>query len=334
MTNKEFPQTLHKYKEEGKLYSQVHPTLPLTIWNYTLEVQYEGLWDDITLMCRGLVTDDQGNIVARPFKKFFNIEENKHTPTDDFEVFEKLDGSLIIVFWYAGEMVVASRGSFTSDHVGWATEIIKEKYLSFKDNISTKLTYCFELIHPENRIVVDYGDQKDLILTAINYTDSGEYNGRWWPGLQPVKVYTGLDWKNIKNFNWKNSEGFVVRFSNGDRCKIKFEDYIRLHRIMTNISEKRIWKALSEGQPITSILENVPDEFFEEVHGIEQDFLNKYDGIESDSEVVAYYYKKSNMSRKEIAEEVLRRRKNTASIIFAMLDEKDYSQIIWKMLKP
>ena len=65
-------ETLEKYHKEGLLYKQVHPSLPLTIWNYTEKVQYEGLWDDITLMSRGLVTDDKGNVVARPFKKFFN----------------------------------------------------------------------------------------------------------------------------------------------------------------------------------------------------------------------------------------------------------------------
>jgi RNA ligase len=51
-------EVLNKYFEEGLVYKQVHPTLPLTIWNYTEKVQYEGLWDDVTLQTRGLVTDD------------------------------------------------------------------------------------------------------------------------------------------------------------------------------------------------------------------------------------------------------------------------------------
>jgi RNA ligase len=68
---------LNKYYEDGLLYKQVHPTLPLTIWNYTEKVQYENLWDEVTLMCRGLVTDNTGDMVAIPFQKFFNIEEGK-----------------------------------------------------------------------------------------------------------------------------------------------------------------------------------------------------------------------------------------------------------------
>jgi RNA ligase len=66
---------LNKYYEDGLLYKQVHPTLPLTIWNYSESVQYEKKWDEITLSCRGLVTDNDGNVVARPFSKFFNYEE-------------------------------------------------------------------------------------------------------------------------------------------------------------------------------------------------------------------------------------------------------------------
>ena len=108
-------ETLEKYYNEGLLYKQVHPTLPLTIWNYNEKVQYENLWDDITLMCRGLVTDDNGNVVARPFKKFFNLSEQKHSATEKFDVYDKLDGSLGIFFYYNGGWIMATRGSFTSD---------------------------------------------------------------------------------------------------------------------------------------------------------------------------------------------------------------------------
>jgi RNA ligase len=145
---------LKKYHEEGLLYSQVHPNLPLTIWNYTERVQYENLWDDITLMCRGLVTDNEGNIVARPFRKFFNIEENKHTPTRDFDVYEKMDGSLGIFFYYKGEPVFATRGSFTSEQAIKGKEILN-KY-NWEYGTYEGYTYLFEIIYPENKIVVDY----------------------------------------------------------------------------------------------------------------------------------------------------------------------------------
>lgn len=135
---------LNQYYENGLLYKQVHPTLPLTIWNYTETVQFSGEWDEILLMCRGLVTDDKGNIIARPFKKFFNIEEGKYTPTENFEVWDKMDGSLGIVFWYEGQWIVATRGSFTSDQAIKGGELLK-KYNT--DIMFRHLTYCFEIIY-------------------------------------------------------------------------------------------------------------------------------------------------------------------------------------------
>ena len=135
---------LNDYFEKGLVYKQVHPTLPLTIWNYTEKVQYEGLWDEITLQTRGLVTDNEGNVVARPFKKFFNIEEGKFEPTEKFEVWEKMDGSLLIVFWYEGKWIVATRGSFTSDQAIKGIELLK-KYNT--DIMFRHLTYCFEIIY-------------------------------------------------------------------------------------------------------------------------------------------------------------------------------------------
>jgi len=69
-------ETLHKYHEEGWLIKQSHPTLPLTIWNYSPATQYEGKWDEVTLRCRGLITEDiTERILIQPFNKFFNYEE-------------------------------------------------------------------------------------------------------------------------------------------------------------------------------------------------------------------------------------------------------------------
>ena len=119
-----FLYTLEQYSRTGQLFKQDHRTLPLSIWNYTPEVQYGQLWDEVTLQCRGLVTDKEGNVVAYPFKKFFNIEENKHTPTENFEVYEKMDGSLGILFFYEGKWVVATRGSFTSEQAVKGAEIL------------------------------------------------------------------------------------------------------------------------------------------------------------------------------------------------------------------
>ena len=262
---------LNKYYEDGLLYKQVHPTLPLTIWNYSEKVQFENLWDEVTLMCRGLVTDNEGNMVAIPFQKFFNIEENRFTPTENFEVYEKMDGSLGIVFWYQGQWVVATRGSFTSDQAIKATEILN-KYN--KDIMFRHLTFCFEIIYPENRIVLDYGDDEKLVLLGTFDKDGKEVDIDMWSqyGFDVVKKYDGIkDFKELKSMIKDDQEGFVVRFTNGDRIKVKGVEYLRLHKIMTNMSTTAVWECLKNGDDIETILKDVPDEFYEKIKSYVRD---------------------------------------------------------------
>jgi len=218
---------LNEYFEKGLVYKQVHPTLPLTIWNYTEKVQYEGLWDEITLQTRGLVTDDEGNVVARPFKKFFNIEEKKFTATEEFEVYEKMDGSLGILFFYEGKWIVATRGSFTSDQAVKAQEILKSKYIV--ESIPKGYTTLFEIIYPENRIVVDYGDEESLVVLGMTSRMSGKemdydslLNVHNESGMSVVRRYDGIkDYSFLKNMIADTHEGFVVKFSNGGKNKKK-----------------------------------------------------------------------------------------------------------------
>ena len=122
--------TLEKYYQNGLVLKQKHPRLNLTIWNYAAKVQYEKLWDDVTLRCRGLITDENGKIIIQPFKKFFNYEEVvNEIPTNNDYVYvqEKIDGSLGILFFYEGEWIMSTRGSFTSEQSQRGLEILKKK---------------------------------------------------------------------------------------------------------------------------------------------------------------------------------------------------------------
>ena len=137
---------LNDYLEKGLVVKNNHPTLPISIWNYSRTCQYENKWDETTKQCRGLILDQEGYVIAKGFDKFFNIEEHKteEIPNEPFEVFEKMDGSLLIVFWYEGKWIVASRGSFTSDQAKKGIELLK-KYNT--DIMFRHLTYCFEIIY-------------------------------------------------------------------------------------------------------------------------------------------------------------------------------------------
>lgn len=325
---------LNQYQSQGLLYQQVHPNLPLSIWNYSEKVQYDSLWDDITLSCRGLVTDDKGNVVARPFRKFFNIEEGKHTPTEQFQVFEKMDGSLGILFFYGDEWVFASRGSFTSDQALKFKEIFTKKYKT--SYLYTPNTYLFEIIYPENRIVVDYGNIEDVVMLGEINTESGDeldLNHYTNSIFNVVKEYNGIkDYSSLKSLVDNNAEGFVVRFSNGDRMKIKGEEYLRLHRIMTNLSTTSVWEILSTNGKIDEFIKDVPDEFFKKIQDFAFDLSLRYYNLMKEYTECFEIIKNKTEDRKSFAEES--KRYPHPSLLFGLLDGKDISPMIWKMIKP
>jgi RNA ligase len=334
---------LNKYHEDGLVYNQVHPTLDLTIWNYTEKVQYEGLWDEITLMCRGLVTNSKGEIVARPFRKFFNMEEGKHTPTSEFEVYEKMDGSLGIFFYYNNEPVFATRGSFTSDQAIKGREILN-KY-NWEQGTYEGYTYLFEIIYPENRIVVDYNGLEELVVLGVVETATGKEcncDKMVNEGFVLVKKYDGIkDYSTLKSMISNDAEGYVVRFSNGERMKIKGEEYLRLHKIMTNVSTTAIWEIMSNGGDIDAILKDVPDEFYKKIKSYVSTLKYGYYQYWNQLGKTYDYFRfgkygdiEVEPTKKQFAEHIKNHHPIAKSIMFAMWDGKDYDKIIWKALKP
>lgn len=353
---------LNKYYEDGLLYKQVHPTLPLVIWNYSERVQYERLWDNITLMCRGLITDDKGNIIVKPMTKFFNYEEVVYDaenliPWKDEYVYvqDKLDGSMLILFYYepTNEWVTATRGSFMSEQAIEGMNILKSKYKL--EAFETSIAYIGEVIYPENRIVVDYGKLSTVkfitavpnrlythnnydelhFVTAVNYF---KYCGIKDKDIVDSKQYFtfGPDLpKELKSLNTKNSEGFIFRFHPSNfRMKIKFEDYIRLHRIITGVSNIVIWEYLMQDKPFNEILEKVPDEFYDWVKNTINTINTEYSIIENEYKIIYKNIKAEyNTDDKKVFASYAKQYKYP-SILFNMNTGKSYSHFIWKLVRP
>jgi RNA ligase len=329
---------LKQYIEKGWVIKQDHPTLPLSIYNYSRGVQYEKLWDPITLECRGLVLDSDGNLIAKPFSKFFNYEEltEASIPKQTFEVFEKMDGSLGICFFYNDEWHMATRGSFTSEQAIKGRELLnkyKYKYLA------TDCTYLFEIIYPENRIVVDYGNDEELVmLTSIQTNTGEEYDIYDWKyddlGFKLVKKYDGVtDFKTLKGMISNDAEGYVIRFNRGMRMKIKGDEYVRLHRILTNFSTTDIWELLRTDGNLNEFLDRVPDEFDNWVRMTVLELKAHFENIKFRSSIDFEYYKgESNGDKKEFALAI--KDNEYRSILFALWDGKSYEDTIWKMIKP
>ncbi|MER6154376.1 RNA ligase [Streptomyces sp. NPDC001868] len=310
------PDELAAALEAGHVTRKSHPELPLSIYTYTRTCQYERVWTRVTTRCRGLVAEDgTGEIVALPLPKFFNVGEHEtgqpyapSLPDEPFEVYDKVDGSLAVVFHYAGAWRVASKGSFISVQATWAQRLLDGKDTS---GLVPGVTYLAEILYPENRIVVDYGDRRDVVLLAAFAKDGTEIAlaeaAKGWDGIgSVVTVRPALPLAELLAMTEGNrlpggvaatgtdAEGFVLRFASGVRAKAKFAEYVRLHKVLTGVTERDIWRGhgiqrfaglpakqiaqalncsaedvvASGGRPLDALLEQVPDEFDAWVRGV------------------------------------------------------------------
>ena len=343
-TNQLDKKDLKKLVDEKYIKLRKHPTEDLFIYNYTAKCQYDRHWNDITLQCRGLICDKKGNIIARPFRKFFNHEEltTEDIPwQESFKVFDKMDGSLIIIFYYNKKWVCATRGSFDSEQAKKANEILQVKYKSAIKHLKRDRTYLFEIIWPGGKIVVDYGKRTELVLIGIINTETGSEldldKNIGFPVVEEYGIKDFSDVEKIRDMGVKNKEGFVIKFESGFRFKIKFPEYKRLHKIITEFSNKAIWEYLKSGHQIDEkLIQGIPDELYSWIQKTKSEFTSQYSQILNDAtnsfnDICVKLG--SKFSRKEFADEATNS-KELSSILFYMLDEKDVSQAIWNMIKP
>lgn len=303
-----------------------HPTEELFILNYTPKVQYERLWDDFLLQARGLIVNSKDEVISYPFPKFFNYSEHLEygypIPKEPFKVYEKLDGSLCISYPTSKGVRLATRGSFTSDQALLANEIL----MAYGPILDPTLTYLFEVIGPDNRVVVDY-PENELVLLAVKRgkEELPLEQFKHLPFRQP-EVYDFDDYTHIKNLDWQNHEGFVIRFESGVRMKIKFDNYLQLHKIVTNLSEKVIYERFCARQGI----DDIPDEWYGWASDTYNGFRDKYKAKEQFYREAFQTIKALSDTRKDFAR--LATAHKHPSVLFAMLDEKDYTHILNKII--
>jgi RNA ligase len=337
---------LNAYIGNKLIVANKHPEYDIWILNYSKECQFLAAWDVYTLSCRGMVVDADGNILARPFMKFKNYEEYQASEIDwsiPFETFEKMDGSLIILFYYNYKWIVASRGSFASEQA-----IEGERMLNLNSyacgRLSSKNTYLFEIIFPENRIVVNYGDRKELVMLGVIQTSTGVEMPYDDMRLSYFKYFTIVNKLELKSLNElrqlidrgeDNKEGVVIRFSNGFRMKMKFAEYCRLHAIVTNVSNLTVWRHLMAGRSFDELIDRVPDEFFNWLKKTKLILQLHFNEIERQSlkEFVRIYHVERKSNRKDFALEALKNKKING-ILFNMYTGRSYDEYIWKMVRP
>jgi RNA ligase len=262
----------------------------LVLYKYNDKTTYEKYWNEYTTAARGIVFNKYtGECVARPFPKFFNLGENeasnyKNLPLDQkYEVYDKLDGSCGILFWHNNKPCITTMGSFTSDQAIEATKIINNRY-DISD-LSRDITIIFEIIYPENKIVCDYKDTRDLFLLSAFNRHTGVELSRikvkaiadkyGFPLVNKRKITIESAIKQQKTLP-KDREGFVVRFANGLRVKIKGEEYLKIHKAISNMSPLSIWEAMENGKLKDSFKAQMPEELTKDIEIIEKQLSDQF----------------------------------------------------------
>jgi RNA ligase len=333
---------LERAIENGRVRVQTNEDNTLSIYNYTEEVQYRRLWDEVTLNCRGLILDNDMNIVARPWKKFFNFGERPllFSTDDPVEVTDKKDGSLGILYRHpmTGDWKIATRGSFLSEQAIHGTKVLWDKYIHTAV-FNEGLTCLFEIIYPENRIVLEY-DFDDLVLLGSVQNKYGWYYGpnetagmiNWTGRVTEVFEYRTLN--DCFKVHRPNAEGLVIR-AGSEMVKLKQADYVALHKLVTGLNERAVWERLKAGETRDSICASLPDEF----HG----FVDKVtDSLEKEFETVyltahqnyctVMNKMKPGHSRKDFALEAIKY--PNSSLLFNFLDNRPNHESVWDMIRP
>jgi len=208
-------------------------------------------WNRDNLILRSSMWTGDGELVSAGFKKFFNWDEQPEIapiPKDvrGAEIMEKLDGSLLIVSKYKGQLIARTRGTSTIADLdnGFELDFLKDKYPLAFDNKWINNGECsllFEWTTPENKIVLSYGDEPELRLIGAVFHE--DYSLMRQVGLDRVASEISVPRPKTYNFDsieemkqtitaLEKAEGVCFYYNDGqDIKKDKSPWYLALHRM-------------------------------------------------------------------------------------------------------
>lgn len=283
----------------------------LHLFCYAEKTTYERAWNPITISARGIILDPEaGKIVALPFPKFFNLGEHgvENIPDGPFTTYEKLDGSLIIIYHHDGKWKTATKGSLNSTQAQWAAKWLETQDLSV---LETDFTYLAEAIYPENKIVVSYDYDGLVLLGAYNRVTGEEVS---FNHITAISIWKG--WKAAKTYAYNSishlielaktlpvsEEGFILKFANGLRLKVKGEEYVRIHRLVSNLTPLAVWEAMMLNKDMLDIKKELPEEFLVDYESIMHVINDKIMNIMAKTELL--WEETKHLTDKEVGQQL------------------------------
>lgn len=344
--------------EKGLVRVQQYKDADLFLANYTHLANHGNYWEEEPILrhCRGIIYNSAGKVLYKPLKKFWNLGE-KYSPTlqeavafGHPEVTDKVDGSAGLLYFSGQEWRIATRGSFFSEQAIEATKMLHEYHEDALYQLLPSMSYFFEIVYPENKIVVNYHGMRSLLLLAVIDTESGvelpysllhiEAKRLGFSAVHLEENYENIE--KLQTAERDNFEGWVLFWPQEQRrVKVKLDEYVRLHHLISTMSEESVWAILSNGESVEPVANGLDTETAAWVRIIasrmEETFVQKNKAILAafDEIVLRGLDLSDRKNRGEIARFILATLpKDCTSAAFALLDNKDYKNVLWKALRP
>jgi len=209
----------------------------LFVLKYSKKVFYDNLWNDHLEECRGTIVDENFNLISYPFTKIYNYGIESKAPVLDLDTivdaYRKVNGFMVAVTWYDGDILVSTTGSTDSDYVTMARELIEPNLEKYRNTCKRlpEYTFMFECVHrndphiiPETEGMYLLGCRIKLFGSKIerpNYSDANIDFGSFDVDSITCTIRELLDLvKTVKH------EGFVFYTHDGISSKIKSPYYL------------------------------------------------------------------------------------------------------------
>jgi RNA ligase len=269
--------------------------------------------------CRGIIFDTAtGEIIRRPFHKFFNVNEREETQdhvvdlSQDHAILEKLDGSMIAPFIVNGDLVWGTKMGATdvAEPVDDFATLNEEYGIFARFTISRGYTPIFEWCSRKQRIVLDYKEDQ-LILTGIRDLTTGRYMSHDLmeahaeayriPTVRTFEPETDMKAFVVTVRDLEDREGFVVRFSDGHMLKLKCDWYVQIHKAKEKILQDRNIVELILDDKLDDVKAHLPQEDRDRLTVFEGEFNKAVTTAFAHIMQILYYIDKAGIDRKSYA---------------------------------
>lgn len=236
--------------------------------------------------CRGIIFYPDGRLMSRPFHKFFNVNEREETLSEKIDlrkphhVLEKMDGSMIRPLIVNGELRLGTKMGVTDIALAAHLLLTENQAKLLRLNVERfQFTPLFEYIAPSNKIVINYEDAKLVYLGSRDNVDGGYFfDPTIMDEFETVPVHK-VNAENMDAFvqvarEKIGREGDVIRFTDGHMLKIKNDWYVRLHKLLDKVRNKRNMIELAFNNELDDALPMLPEEERQEVLNTVEYFWN------------------------------------------------------------